>query len=213
MRRQDDVGQLEQRMIGRRRLLHEHVEGGSGQVARTQRLGQRLLVDDAAAGTVDDASALGQQRQFAGADQVAGLVGQRRMHGEEIDARQQLGQLGDGLDAHLGGAGRRQERVEADYLHVQSGGAAGDLTADASQADDAESLAGQLGADELAALPLALMHTGVGGGRVTGQDHQQRDGVLGGADGVAAGRVHDDDALAASPPPRRCCPRRRRRGR
>ena len=31
---------------------------------------------------------------------------------------------------------------------------------------------------------------------VPGQGHEQRDGVLGGADGVAAGRVHDHDALA-----------------
>ncbi len=115
-------------------------------------------------------------------------------------ARQQRVEIGDGLDAQLGGAGRSQERIEADHLHVEAGGAAGDLAADATQTDDAERLAGELGADEFAAFPLALMHAGVGGGHVAGQRHQQRDGLLGGADGVAAGRVHDDDALAR----RRC---------
>ncbi len=37
---------------------------------------------------------------------------------------------------------------------------------------------------------------GVGGGDEAGDGHEQGDGLLGGADGVAAGRVHDDDALA-----------------
>ncbi len=196
MRREDDIGQLQQRMIGGRRFLHEHVESGPGQMARSQRLYQRLLVDDAATGAVDDASTLGQHRQLRSADQVACFVGQRRMHGEEIDARQHLGEIGDSLDAHLRSAGRGEKGIEADDLHVQAGGAAGDLTADASETDDAERPAGQLGADELAALPLALFHAGVAGGRMAGQRHQQRDRVLGGADGVAAGRVHDDDALA-----------------
>ena len=34
VRRDDDVGQLQQRMVGRRRLLHEDIEGGAGEVAR-----------------------------------------------------------------------------------------------------------------------------------------------------------------------------------
>src|SRR5207253_3424337 len=75
-------------------------------------------------------------------------------------------------------------------------GPAGDLAADAAQADHAERLAGQLGADELVAVPAAGLHAGVGRGDVPGQGQEQRDGVLGGGDGVAAGRVHDDDALA-----------------
>src|SRR5207249_3191216 len=57
-------------------------------------------------------------------------------------------------------------------------------------------LAGELRADELGALPLARLQARVGGGEVPGQGQQQGDGVLGGADGVSAGRVHDDDAAA-----------------
>src|SRR5207249_3994810 len=57
-------------------------------------------------------------------------------------------------------------------------------------------LAGQLRADEPVALPLALAQAAVGGGDVAGQGRHQGDGVLGGAERVAAGRVHDDDALA-----------------
>ena len=64
-----------------------------------------------------------------------------------------------------------EERIEADDLHVEAGGPAGDLAADAAQADDAERLAGELGADELAAFPLAGVHAGVGGGDVPGEGH------------------------------------------
>ena len=48
----------------------------------------------------------------------------------------------------------------------------------------------------LLAFPFARRTLAVGGGDVAGQGHQQGDGLLGGADGVAAGRVHDQDALA-----------------
>ena len=81
-------------------------------------------------------------------------------------------------------------------LHVEADGPAGDLAADAAQADDAERLAGDLRADELVAVPLAGLHRRVGGRDVAGEGEQQGDGVLGGRDGVAARGVHDDDALA-----------------
>src|SRR5204862_6081275 len=116
--------------------------------------------------------------------------------GQEIDARQQQVEVGDAFDAQLGGAVGGQEGVEADDLHVQARGAAGDLAADATQADDAERLTGQLHADELATVPFAALQAGGGQGDVAGQGHHHGDGVLGGGDGVAAGRVHDDDAAA-----------------
>ena len=120
------------------------------------------------------------------------------MDGKEIDLRQQRIEIGRDVDADLPRGGGGEERVEADHLHIEAGGAAGDLAADAAEADDAKRLAGELGADELGALPLGRGGTdmGVGGGDVAGQRHEQGDGLLGGADGVAAGRVHDDDALA-----------------
>ena len=52
------------------------------------------------------------------------------------------------------------------------------------------------GCRRICCVPICLPEAGVGGGDVPGQGHQQGDGLLGGADGVAAGRVHDDDALA-----------------
>ena len=193
----DDVGQLQQRMVGRRRLLHEDVEGGAGEMARSERLGQRLLVDDAAAGAVDDARALAasgrvpRRRSGCVVSSVSGVWTVRKSQRGSSGSRSATASM-----PSWAAPVRGEERIEAEDLHVEAGGAAGDLAADAAQADDAERLAGELGADELAALPLAGAHAGVGGGDVPGQGHQQGDGVLGGADGVAAGRVHDDDALA-----------------
>ena len=66
-----------------------------------------------------------------------------------------------GFEPEFGGLRGGDERVEGDDRHVEPDGPAGDLAADAAEADDAEGLAGELGADELAALPLALMHTGI----------------------------------------------------
>src|SRR5262245_11701324 len=114
-------------MVSRRRLLHEDIEGGTAKMTRLQRRDERLLIDDAASGAVEDASALLHASELRGADQVACLVGQRRVDGEEVAARQELVEVGDRLDPELSGPFRSEERVEADHLHIETGGAAGDL--------------------------------------------------------------------------------------
>ena len=156
VRRHHDVGQLEQRMVGRRRFLHEDVEGGPGQVAGLQGLGQGLLVDDAAAGAVEHAAPLRISASWRAPirSRVSSVSGVWTVRKSQRGSSWL--QIGHALDAELGGAVGCQERIEADDLHVEAGGAAGDLAADASQADDSQGLAGQLRADELVALPLAL---------------------------------------------------------
>ena len=49
-------------------------------------------------------------------------------------------------------------------------------------------------AHEAVLLPLAGLRGGVGGGQLARQRHHQRDGVLGGGDGIAERRVHHDHA-------------------
>src|SRR5207244_13362754 len=85
----------------------------------------------------------------------------------------------------------------ADDFHVQAGGAAGDLPADAAQADDTQGFAGQLRADEFGSFPFALADADVCGGDVPGQGQEHGDGVLGGADGGAAGGVQCPDTAAS----------------
>ena len=85
MRRADDIGQIEQRIFSRR-LGHENVERGAADVAVFKRLGERSLVHQTAARTVDDADAFFHFPDGVGADDVAGLVRQRRVQRYEIGA-------------------------------------------------------------------------------------------------------------------------------
>ena len=92
MRRAHHVGMAEQRIRGRR-LLGEHVEGRARDVAGIERRAQRRLVDQPAARAVDDAHALLHRRERLAVDDVLGLLGQRRMQGDEIGAPDQLVEL------------------------------------------------------------------------------------------------------------------------
>ena len=85
MRRADDVRQREQRTISCR-LADENIERRSGDVAGFKRLEQSGFVDQAAACAIDQPNALLRQCQAVGADDVAGLLGERSMQRHEIGA-------------------------------------------------------------------------------------------------------------------------------
>ena len=91
-------------MVGRRRFLTKHVQGGAGQVARAQRLGQRSFVDDAAARAIKNAAAGFHQAELTGADQVASLLVQRCVYGDKVAAWQELIEVREAFDAELSGA-------------------------------------------------------------------------------------------------------------
>ena len=87
------------------------------------------------------------------------------------------------------------ERLERDDAHLEAAGAAGDLGADAAEADDAQRLAAQLDAHELRALPACRRCSDAcASGMWRAQGQHQADGVLRGGDRVALRRVDDDDA-------------------
>ena len=125
---------------------------------------------------------------------LRGAVGERGVQGDEIGAAQEIVEL-DLLDAQLHGALGREEGIEGDDLHPQANRAVGDDRADVAAADHAQRLGVKLDAQKLRLLPLAGLRGAVGLGDLAGERHHQRDGVLGGGDGVAEGRVHHDDAL------------------
>ena len=179
-------------MIG---SLGEDVERGAGDVAAVER-GLEVLVDDQrAAGDVDDPHAGLGLGERLGVDEALGLRGLRQVQREEVGGGEDVvgrrGLLGAELPEALGG----DERVVGDDAHAERLGADRDELADAAEAEDAEGLALDLGAAELAALPLAAGERGVRLRDVAGQREHQRDGVLGGRDRVGLGRVGDDDAL------------------
>jgi hypothetical protein len=85
----DEVRRAEQRvLLGR--LGDEHVERGAGDVARIEQLLERRLVDQPAARAVDDAHALLGLGEVLAAEDVARLVGQRRVQRDEVGALEQL---------------------------------------------------------------------------------------------------------------------------
>ena len=90
-----------------RRLLGEDVEAGAGDPALGERVGERLLVDDAAAGGVDDAHGRLDLGQRLLADQADRLGGLGQVHGDEVALREQLVE-GDQPDAELAGALARE---------------------------------------------------------------------------------------------------------
>ena len=61
---------------------------------------QRRLVDDAAARAVDEVGGRLHHGELARADQVARVVLQRRVHGDEVGTRQRGAEVGDRLAAH-----------------------------------------------------------------------------------------------------------------
>src|SRR5882724_9769472 len=193
MRCHDHLLELEQRMIGGRRLLLEHVERGARDLARLDRARQRQLVDQAPAGTVDDPGTRLHPLELRLAHEVPRVSGQRRVDRDEVGARQQLVEL-DAVDAQPLGGLAREVRVEGDDLHTESERAARHLGADPTQADDAEDLAEKLHALQPVLLPPPGLQADVGGRQATGQRQQQTERVLGDRRGISTRGVHHDHA-------------------
>ena len=151
------------------------------------------LVDQLAAGGVDDPDAVAHLRDRLRVDRAARVVGQRQVQGQEVGAREDLVErraLDPQLAEPLGG----DERVVRDDLHLQTERAPRHLPADAAEAEHAEHLVRELDTAPLRALPAALDQRRVGLRDVARQREQQPDRVLGRRDDIRLGRVRDDDA-------------------
>ena len=196
VRRRDDVLELEQRP--RVRLGGEDVERRACDLARDERVVERLLVHELAARGVDDPHAVAHLRDRGRVDAPARLVVERQVERDEVGRREHLGRGLDAVDAELAEALARDERVVGGDAHAEPERAARDLLADAAEAEHAERLVGQLDAAEARALPAALLQRRVRLRDVAGEGDEQADGVLGGRDHGRLGRVRDDD-----PAPRR----------
>ena len=173
----------------------------------SRRLAQRLLVDQAAAGAIDDHHPRPGLRQGLGREDVAGLVGQRGVQADDVGAGQKLVQL-DLLHPDLHRPLGREEGIVGDDLHLQAIGPVGDDRADVAGADQAQGLGVELDAHEAVLLPPAGLGGVIGGRQLPGQGEHHGDGVLGGGDRVAERRVHHHDRRRRW---RRGCRRCRRR--
>jgi hypothetical protein len=169
----------------------KHVDGGAGEMAALQRVGQRVDVHHGAARGVDEVGARLHGGELGAADQVFRLRRLGHVQGDDIALAEQGGELGDGA--------RVAERepagdVVVEHAHAQVLGEDAELRADVAVADDAERLAAHLDAALGALGPAAAVHE-----RAFPRDAaQQHDGLaeheLGDAAGVGVGGVEDRDA-------------------
>ena len=160
MRGEHHVRRVTQRVVGRHRLGGVDVDGGTTQVTRVERIGQRRLVDDAAASHVEDERARLGRLQLRLTDEAARLRGERSVDGDDVGAVQQLREA-DQLGAELGSLVLGHVRVVGEDAHLETRGTTRDRASDLAEADDAERLAAQLMAGVATALPLAGAYRGV----------------------------------------------------
>ena len=198
MRRRNEIFSPEQhvRLGG---LLDEHVKGRAADMAAIETGAKGDLIHQPAPGAVDDQHPFLGLGQVLSRQDVAGLVGERGMQGNDIGAGQQVVQL-NLLDAQFDGAFRREEGVVSHNLHLQAIGAVSNDAADIARPDEAEGLGVEFYAHEPVLLPFAGLGGRVGGRELASQRKHHGDSVLGGGDRVTEGGIHHHDA-----------PRRRRR--
>ena len=195
MRRDDDVRRVQERAVVR--LGREDVDRGACDLPRFERLDQRGLVDELAAGGVDDPDAVAHVRDRVRVDRVPRVVGQRQVQRQEVSALEHLAERRR-LDPELAEALGRDERVVGDHFHLERQRAARDLAADAAEPEHAEHLVGELDPAPPRALPPPVDERGVRLRDVACEREQQPDRVLRCGDDVRARCVRDDD-----PPSRR----------
>ena len=196
VRGDDDVRQAEQPVRGAalgRRLAREDVEARAGDDAGREGFVQRVLVDEPAAGDIDDVGGRLHRGQLRGADHPGRLRGLRHVHRDEVALAQHLVE-GEQLHLQLLRAGGGDVGVVADDAHAEGAQALGDEAADAAETEDADGLLEQLGTRVGAALPRAAGERRVRGGDVPREAQDVADGELGGRDDIRGRRVDDHDA-------------------
>src|SRR5262249_20961349 len=115
VRRGDEVAQAEERILSDR-LAQEDVRGRSRQAPLGQRLRQRGLVDDAAAGGVDEARGRFDQGQHAGVYQVTGPLHEWGVDRDEVGPCEEVVE-GDQLYVELLRSLAGDGRVGGDDVH------------------------------------------------------------------------------------------------
>ena len=178
-------------MIGRERLGLGDIEPGAGEMTALERVEQGLVIDETAAGAVDEERSGRHRRQCGRVDDVVRGRRRRRMQADHVrPAPQRIG-----VDERDVQPVRDDERVVGDRVHAERSRDHGDATGDATETEQTERPAVELDTGR---------RTRLGRGRalrpaadVLGHGQQERDGVLGRrhrrrvgceADGDATGR-------------------------
>ena len=161
MWRDDQIVQLEQRVVRRSRLLLEYVDRRSGDLAVRQRPVQGFLVDDRPARRVDEEGGRLHQRELARADQLPRLLVERAVHAHEVGFAQQRVQVHQ-LHAQRRHRFLRDIGIAGQVTHGEGHGEAEQFGADVAYADRTQHATGKTGAEMVHALvPAPLAHQAV----------------------------------------------------
>jgi hypothetical protein len=108
VRREDDLGVLEQGMVGGQRFGEHDVEPGRPDVPGCEGRIQGVEIDQLPPRRVDHHRPFGQGRQFGRADHIAGFVRQFRRHGKRVA----LAEHGVQVRAHFRAGDQGEPRVD-----------------------------------------------------------------------------------------------------
>ncbi|OPZ06853.1 MAG: hypothetical protein BWZ10_02934 [candidate division BRC1 bacterium ADurb.BinA364] len=210
MRREDDVVERQQRVVGRGRLLFENIECRAAEMARAQRRDQGRLVDHRAAGGVDQQRPGARRRQPLGVEEAARRFVLRQMDADRVGLGQCLERVlrierdsplarsafrrdpgAARRFVHRPGAHRRNAHAQPEMSDAR------DSPADGAESEDGQRLAFQFDARPRS-LESALAHKRVLAGDMPRQGAKEPDGMLGHARIEHAGSVGDHDAASPS---------------
>ena len=180
------------------RLCGEDVERRAGELARPDRLDERVLVDERAAGGVDQARAVPHLRDRLRPDDPDRLVGQRQVERDEVGGAEHAPPARRAFDPDLAEAVVADERVVADDPHPEADRPPRDLLADPAEAEDPERLACELDPAPAGALPAALLQGRMRLRDVARERDQEPDRLLRGRDDGGVGRIRYDDAAVVA---------------
>ena len=187
------VVEREQRRGGAR-LLGVHVDAGAGDPALGDRVGERLLVDQPAAGGVDDAHARLDQLPAPSRRSGPTVSG---VFGRWIEMKSLSRSSSSSPTRRTPSCAARAGWTYGSYAISRVPNAAircANSTPMRPRPTTPTVLPCDLDAGVLGPLPLARLERGAGAGGVAGDGEQQRDGLLGGRDDVGGRRVDDHDA-------------------
>ena len=146
MRREHQIGQLQQRAVGGNRFDAGGVEPGRKQLARAQGVDQRRLIHHLAARGVDQDGTAWQLRELLRAQQIARVCIERHMQAQHVRQGQEFVHAAQQFHIGDGAALAGQGGIEGDDLHAQREADIGHALADLAKADQADGFAAQLDA-------------------------------------------------------------------
>ena len=185
-------------MILLRRFLDKHIQRGTGDLLRLQRLGQRKLIHHFPARVIDDQQIrLAPVEQPIAIQQMPRAFTPRNVEGDDIQLGDEFVEIPNEFDPAIQRGRLTVERIETDDGHLHRQRPRRDRLPDAAQADDPERLARQLSALIFRLLPFRQsgFHMRISRGNFTGQAHHQSQRMLRGGKGRCGGGVEHENAL------------------